>query len=383
MAPVEPKALRILHCLRAPVGGLFRHVLDLARQQAQLGHHVGIIADNSVSDALTDAKFDAIRPVLDFGLTLHPMSRRPGFGDVGAARVVSALARQHNIDVLHGHGAKGGAYARLAARWLKLQRFPIAALYTPHGGTLNFDPATTEGKIYIGLEKILARFTDGLIFESDYARRRYIERIATGRTALRVIPNGLAPDDFKPHNPNNDASDFLFVGELRHLKGVDVLLKALAELNSSRDVTATIVGQGPDAESFKTLASDLGLTGQTRFPGAMPARDAFCLGRCLVVPSRKESFPYIVLEAGAAAMALIATEVGGIPEIAQGTDLALIAPDNVAALTDAMSAFLDGPDLHERRAASLLAKVRETYTVSAMTGDVIGFYRHVMEAPPR
>ena len=82
-----------------------------------------------------------------------------------------------------------------------------------------------------------------------------------------------------------------------------------------RHLRADIVGDGPDRQRFETQAADLGLGGAVSFTGAMPARTAFARGRLLVVPSRAESLPYVVLEAAAAGMPMIATRVGGIPEI--------------------------------------------------------------------
>ena len=152
--------MRILHCLRAPVGGLFRHVLDLAAAQAELGHAVGMIADSQAADSLTEQRLAAIAPKLALGLHRVAMARAPGPSDVKAHRAITALTRPLKLDILHGHGAKGGAYARLAARALKAKGQPVKAFYTPHGGTLNYAPASLEGRIFIGLEKILDRLTD-------------------------------------------------------------------------------------------------------------------------------------------------------------------------------------------------------------------------------
>lgn len=76
--------------------------------------------------------------------------------------------------MLHGHGAKGGAYARLARRTLRAKGQPIKAFYTP-GGTLNYRPGTAQAAVFLTLERVLERFTDGLIFESAYAARVYGE----------------------------------------------------------------------------------------------------------------------------------------------------------------------------------------------------------------
>ncbi len=361
--------------MRAPVGGLFRHVLDLAAEQAAHGHDVGVIADSNASDQLTLQRFAALEPNLKLGLRRIPMSRKPGLGDWAAARDVAAHAKSIGANVLHGHGAKGGAYARLAGRLVRAGGQPAYTFYTPHGGTLNYKPGSVEGRIYLKLEKFLGRLTSGLIFESDYARRVYDARVGIGSVPARVVFNGLSPADFQPHTPNADAADVLFIGELRSIKGVNVLLDALSQVSLSRPVSAVIVGSGPDAAALQAQAERLGLSSSVTFPGAMPAAKAFPLGRCLAVPSRAESFPYVVLEAGAAGIPLISTNVGGIPEITGDCGIGLIEPGDAGALTAAIIDFLDNKALASERAARLHARVGALFTVSAMAASVEDFYR--------
>ena len=372
---VAPSPLRILHVMRAPVGGLFRHVLDLAGEQARLGHFVGLVADRNATDALTAERLRAIEPKLRLGLSLIPMSRHPGLGDLAALRSVGKIARALDLDVLHGHGAKGGAYARLARPLLALRGKRVRVFYTPHGGSLHYKPGTVAGTVFGVLERIMGRMTDGLIFESDFARKAYARLVGERGAARRVIPNGVQPHDFAVTPPHADAADFLFIGELRALKGVDVLLKALAELIAYRPVRAVIVGAGPDGDAFKAEAARLGLNAHVTFAGAMPADVAFPLGRALVVPSRAESFPYVVLEAGAAGKPLIATAVGGIPEIVAGTETTLIQPCSVSDLVRAMEAVLDEPERAHLQAEELRAAIQRRFTVATMANAVLDFYR--------
>ena len=286
--------MRIVHCLRAPVGGLFRHVLDLAQAQADLGHQVGLIVDSGTRDALTDSKLAAAAPRLALGIARVAMPRLPSPGDFTAYRAVIREVARMNLDALHGHGAKGGAYARLAGRASKAAKHPaLRVFYTPHGGTLHYPPRSIEGRVFMALERRLDAMTDGIIFESAFAAATYQDRIGTGRAPRRVIHNGMKPQDFAPHHPAATAADLLFVGELRDLKGVDLLLHALAKLNAARatPLTAVVVGAGPDGAVFQQLAARLGLGETVTFPGAMPPAHALPLRRVMVVPSRKESYP--------------------------------------------------------------------------------------------
>src|SRR5262249_1178512 len=154
----------ILHVLRAPVGGLFRHVCDLACGQARRGHKVGVIADAARGGAQTEAALDELSRELALGLSRVPMTRDVGASDFSAARHVAARAADTGADVLHGHGAKGGAYARLVR--------PSHAIraYTPHGGSLHYRWSTPAGLLYLTAECVLKRRTDLFLFESRYGR---------------------------------------------------------------------------------------------------------------------------------------------------------------------------------------------------------------------
>jgi len=92
------------------------------------------------------------------------------------------------------------------------------------------------------------------------------------------------------------------------------------------------------------------------------------------VPSRAESLPYIVLEAAAAAMPLIASEAGGIPEITEGSDTKLLPPGDVYALVRAMNAFLDDPQSAMVRAQRLKERVQSRFAIDAKTAAVLDFY---------
>ncbi|HUS98121.1 MAG TPA: glycosyltransferase, partial [Hyphomicrobiaceae bacterium] len=368
------QVFRILHCLRAPVGGLFRHVRDLAAEQAREGHFVGILCDASARDSLTRQRLAGTEKHLKLGLHRIEMTRGLGISDFGAYCKTRDIAKTMQIDVIHGHGAKGGAYARLAASALRSRGTQTAAIYTPHGGSLHFDLRTPKGFVFMALERKLLRATDAILFESHYSRTRYTEKVAHPTCIQQVIHNGLAPNEFIAVPPAGNAADILYIGELRTLKGVDCLIRAIAELNATTPTTANIVGEGPDKTQFEALAVELGVADKIKFLGAMPASDAFPLGRCLAMPSRAESLPYVVLEAAAAAIPLIATSVGGIPEIVAGTDTNLIPPDNAPALAAAISTTLAALPAARHKAARLQAAVQTSFSVGGMSRAVLAAY---------
>jgi glycosyltransferase involved in cell wall biosynthesis len=368
MSDAAPAKLSILHVMRAPVGGLFRHVIDLARAQSERGHRVGIVADSTSGGASADAKLADLTPTLAFGVTRVPMSRQIGASDVAAVRPVAARAAEIGADVLHGHGAKGGAYARLARH-----RGAIRA-YTPHGGSLHYRWGTPAGFFYLSAERALMRRTDLFLFESAYGRDAFIAKIGDPGTRARVVHNGVTDAEFDPIPMDPAARDLVFIGELRVLKGVDVLLRAVA----GSGLSVAIVGDGPDRAVFEADAVTLGLKDKVQFLGAMPARQGFALGRALVIPSRAESLPYIVLEAAAAGMPLIATAVGGMAEIFGPDADKLAEPDDAAALRRAIETTLNDPDAARQHALRLQARVRAAFSADTMTDAVLTAYREAL-----
>lgn len=371
--------LRIVHLFRNPVGGLFRHVRDLAVAQAAAGHRVGIICDSLTGGAYEQRLFEELAPVLALGLRRMPMRRQITPGDIGAALRVLGALRRLRPDVIHGHGAKGGAYARLGGTFLRASGVRVARLYTPHGGSLHYGPALKH-RAYFLFERLLGRLTDAFLFVSRYEADAYRRKVGAPGAPGLIVPNGLRPAEFEPVMPAADARDFLYVGMLRDLKGPDLFIEALALLGNrlGRSPSAHIVGDGEDGPRYRALADRLGLSASVSFHPPMPARAAFAMARNLVVPSRAESMPYIVLEAAAAGMPMTATRVGGIPEIFGRHAGRLVAPGDPAALAEAMAAMLMAPEAARADAAALRETVRPVFSIEAMTAAVEAAYRQVL-----
>ncbi len=345
MPKKQAKRLRIVHCFRSPIGGVFRHVRDLAEAQNAAGHEVGILCDSISGGDHEERLFDSIRPLLKLGLRKTPMRRAITPGDLVALwncyRQIGAM----KPDVLHAHGAKGGVYARLIGTFMKLFGHGVSRLYCPHGGAMHYDRSTLNGRLYFAVERFLEHMTDRLIFVSEYERNAYFEKVGNPRCPDSLVYNGLKDEEYSPVKLNKDAAEFVYIGMMRDLKGPDVFLNAFAKARETtgKDLRTHFIGDGPDKHKYLVMIQQSGLERSVEVHDAMPAREAFALGRTIVVPSRAESMPYLVLEAIAASKPIIATNVGGIPEIL-GTDAdLLIQPDDVESLCNKMCEELTAP----------------------------------------
>lgn len=367
---------RILHVFRAPVGGLFRHVMDLARLQAEAGHAVGIICDSTTGGERGERALADLLPFLELGLLRIPMRRNPDRSDWGCLRTVGRRAAMVRADVLHGHGAKGGAYARLARGSAAIR------CYTPHGGSYNYRPGTALHRLYMGAEAVLARRTDAFLFESEYVAERHRSFVGGPEQVTRIVHNGLADAEFAPLERVDDAFDLLYVGELREAKGLPYLLEALVRLRAEgRALRLLMVGSGPDAESLRQTVDRLGLSGAASFEPPQAIRSVLARGRILVVPSLAESLPYVVLEAAAAQQPLVATRVGGIPEIFGPNADDLVPARDAAALATGIRRVLDAaPAALGARVRALSASVHQRFSLERMGSEVISGYAAAFQA---
>lgn len=375
----DMKPLRIVHCFRAAVGGVFRHVSDLVEAQHKAGHAVGIICDSTTGGAFEEKIFERLKPYLALGVIRVPMRRQISPSDIAATFRVLREVRALHPDVLHAHGAKGGAYARVIGTLLRASGTRVARIYSPHGGSLHYDRASLSGRVYFRAERLLERMTDAFIFVSQFEADAYVAKVGKLIRPAAIVRNGLRPEEFAPIVPVADRRDFLFIGTLRDLKGPDMFIEGLAAAKprSGTPPTGWIVGAGDDKPKYERQVASLGLGERVGFRDPMPAREAFRLARTVVVPSRAESMPYIVLETIAAGMPLIATRVGGIPEIFGPEEGRLVAPGDPGALADAMTAVLDEPGIAVAVAAGLREQIQDGFSVDAMAASVAEVYRSV------
>lgn len=379
-------SLNILYVFRAPLGGLFRQVLDLTHFHHRFGHRVGIICDSLTGGERAVEVLAGLKETCALGIHRMPMQRNPHPTDLTNIRAIMRLARDLRADVLHGHGSKGGLYARADAA-LFGRRGPVRA-YTPHGGSFNYEQGTKIHAAYMLIERFLERGTDVFTFESQYVADRFAREVGKTDKLVRIALNGLYPHEFAPRSLGEAPTDLVFMGELREAKGIDLLITALGRLKAKgRQISTTVVGSGPDEAMLKRMASEAGIAEATTFPGPMRGPDGLKRGRIMVVPSRIESLPYIVLEAVAAEVPLLTTSCGGIGEIVGADYPWMVEPGSVEALERIIAEAMDAsPDFLAARAHGLMERARSLFDVESMAQQVAAAYAEAIAAragPPR
>ena len=238
------------------------------------------------------------------------MQRHIGPGDIASAWRTYRIIKELQPDVLHGHGAKGGVYARLFGSLLRVSRSRVARLYSPHGGSLHYDENTVTGKLFFALERLMERFTDHLLFVSDYERRTFRRKIGEPPIPNSLVYNGLRAERVRAGRPPTGRRRLPLHRHDARPEGTRPLHRragAGRDADSAGRSRAVMVGDGDDLPRIQGAGGSARPRRARRLSAADAGAAGVCAGRIIVVPSRAEAMPYIVLEALAAGKPMIAT----------------------------------------------------------------------------
>ncbi|MFD1776281.1 glycosyltransferase family 4 protein [Paenibacillus rhizophilus] len=201
----------------------------------------------------------------------------------------------------------------------------------------------------------------------------YMSHYTKEPSRIQIIPNGFDEKRFKPVAHENDVPQLVTVTRLVPAKGIDVLFKACAELKKrGHEYVLHIIGDGPYRAELENLARSLGIYNETIFYGYtlhpeefMPFFDIF------VLPSRAEAFGSVFAEAALSCLALVGTDVGGIPEqIEDGVNGLLVKPDDVGALADALEKVITDPAYRYELSRSAWDKAKNLYSLTRIANEL-------------
>ncbi|GAB6274398.1 MAG: glycosyltransferase [Peptococcaceae bacterium] len=372
---------RILHVVRPATGGMKKHVLFLL---AKMNH-------NLFESFLACPPGTLEQEASSLGVTVTPI---PLSGELSMAddwstirRLVSIL-REHEITIMHAHGAKAGLIGRISAR---LAKTPVVFM-TAHNFIISDEWPAWKKSFFILAERILARYTDTIITVSSALHQELIKREKINPAKLVTIYNGIDYDPFREVWERKAVLRSLglpplgrvvgMVSRLIPQKGVSYFLKAAANLAGEHQVNFLIVGDGPYRRQFEAEALALGLQHRLVFAGERQDIAAILSALdVLALPSLSEGgLPFIILEAMAAGCPVVASRVGGIPEIVYDNHNGLLIPaKDHKRLAGAIAGLLI-----DREKAALLGRrgrkhVLDNFMVNNMVQKVENEYKAVLD----
>jgi glycosyltransferase involved in cell wall biosynthesis len=365
--------VRVVYACSLEAGGPLTHLRDLAPAVASEGVNVSVVcADERSAVSFRDSGIEA---------TAAPLRHKLDF--TGARRFRSQFA---DADVVHTHDRRTGLLVRPLAR-----AAGAASVHTLHGvpdelfGRVGRqapveDPTASRARLLwlehglLRAEALLSLF--GTVVVPSQALADYAAAAGFPRSRLRVIPNGV-PVRRREAAPAHSPLVIGTAALLQRRKGIDVLLRASARLTAQHRLV--IYGDGPERRELEALANEVGSPAE--FRGFVPSLlerieelDVF------VLPSRGENLPIAILEAMASAVPIVATGVGGIPEVVvDGTSGLLVEPDDVDGLVAALDRVCADAQLRERLARGGAARVEAEFEAGLVARRMVALYRELTD----
>lgn len=382
---------------RLNVGGPALHVSYLSRELDRIGYETTLVAGR-IGGAEGSMEYVAEELGVEPVYVSELQREISPFHDAVAARRLLQIIREVRPDVLHTHTAKAGAVGRLAARMAGDAR-PKAVVHTFHGHVLRgyFGPAKTEA--FRRLERWLARGSDALVAVSPEVRDDLValgvapaEKIAVVRLGLD-FESRLAATAGSRERLRRELSipDHAFVvswlGRMTEIKRADDLLHAFAVLaDDLPDAHILVVGDGPLRSGLEELSRALGIAERTHFTGFREDVGViYAASDAVALTSANEGTPVSVIEAQAAGLPVVSTDVGGVRDVvADGASGFVVDRGDVAAVADRLARLAGDRDLAARLGAAGRDRALARYGVPRLVGDVDRLYRELLEqAVPR
>jgi len=375
--------MRILHLItRMDRGGSAVNTLISAIAQVEAGHHVVLAMGLSAESAMSPEEAHRVEEGLGAfqvmgGVVrwLPSLKRSLGLHDWLACRQIKALLAD-DFDIVHSHTSKAGVLGRLAAYG------PVKVVHTPHGHIFHGYFGRLKTALFVAIERWMSKRSDALIALTEAEKVDHL-RLKIGRPEQwHVIPSGVdvakigrRVEELRRQNGGEIRWHAVSVGRLVPVKGMDRLVRAWAKLcRDVPDARLAIVGDGPEREFLETLADELGITENVHFAGWSDPLPYLAAARCFALLSHNEGMGRAVVEAFAASLPCVVSDVCGLRELVDSD-----AEDG------AVGRIVDGDDA-EAVAGALLtdwpagtagfARARaEHYSLAAMTDALEALYQ--------
>lgn len=376
--------IKLVYLLRQTVGGMQKHVLELASGLDRSRYQLQVIAPENSQLQAELKKLSIPFHRLDIADNLNL------FSDWQAVRALKEVLSGLKPDILHIHGNKSAMVGRLAARGLNI---PVV-IVTVHN-FLKYQDARAVLRLPASwLERWLTTYTDRIITVSTSLERSLIEVEHLPSTKINTIFNGIdvsqwdniaKTDRFRRSRAIKD-DDFLVanIGRLVPFKGHKILLEAASILtDKSPEIKFAIAGNGPLKQELLAKRDSLGLEKNVFFLGHVAdVKELLAAADIFVLPSLKEPFGIVLLEAMAARLPTVATGAGGVPEIIKGESGILVPPNDPEALATAINKLFTDPEYRRELVDNAYQRVSEEFSIKKMVALTDELYRNCLRRKP-
>jgi glycosyltransferase involved in cell wall biosynthesis len=383
--------IRVLRAIaRLNMGGPALHVSYLTKGLEPLGYDTTLVAgelthgEDSMSFVAREQGID-VRRVPQLRREISPL-----YDPIAVSRLVSVI-RETRPHILHTHTAKAGAIGRAAALLARDARPPIV-VHTYHGHVLRgyFDPVRTE--IFRETERALARTSTRLIAVGPEVRDDLValgvapaEKFVVIRLGIDLEGRAIGGEGAelrRLYGVPHDKFVVGWIGRMTQIKRLpDVLLGFRRLLDLGVDATLCLVGDGPGRAAAEAHARELGIARDTLFLGYQrEVAPYYALFDAFLLPSANEGTPVVAIEALAAERPVVATRVGGVPDVVDdGADGFLVEVGDVDGLADRLARLARDPELRARFGRTGRERVIPRYRVSRLVEDVDRLYRDLLD----
>jgi len=367
----KPRLLYVITL--SETGGAQAYVRDLVRAMvADYDVSVGASGDGTLAAAVRDAGAEFI--------SLRHMRRELSpVADVRAVFELARLCRRLRPDVIHLNSSKAGVLGRVAAA---IARVPVVVL-TANGWAFNASSGL-ESTLYRLTLRAVRPLTTMVVCVSEVEREEGLRARACSENMSVVIPNAVRVSGQLvrgEQSPNRVPVDLISVGRLADPKDFETLLEAFSTLPAGR-ARLTILGDGPRRGGLGSLAEQLGVGDSVVFAGEVAdVSERLARADVFVLASRSEGMPISVLEGMAAGLPVVASAVGGVPEIVVDGETGYLVPAGDAKLlAERLESLVQDAGLRTRMGANGFGRVEELFSLETWRSRYLELYRSLLES---
>lgn len=367
-------------------GGAQRYVYDLATNLPKEKYDITVILGEGIllQEKLKERNIRVIQ--------LPELRRNVGiFSEIKVFIRLLQIFYKEKPNIIHLNSSKIGGLGALAGRLTRIPKI----IFTGHGWAFNEDRSWLTKKIILFLHWITILLSSKVIAVSEKTKLDIIH-LPFIKKKIVIVYNGIIKEDIldkenaqqKLSNSsailkNIDHSNLFWIGsvaELHKNKGLDIAIESMSEIiKNNPQVIYLIIGEGEERENLKNQIKKLELENSVFLIGLIPEAKKYLKAFDLfILPSRTEAFPYVLLEAGLAELPIIASNVGGIPEVIENKKNGiLIKPENKEGLTEEISKLIKDKTNLSKYGNQLEVKIKNDFSLTKMIKETENLYRSI------